>query len=455
MATGILVVDDEKNIRQSLKGTLEDEGYRVDTAESVEEARDLLTRESYRIIILDVLLPGMGGIDFLRKLKFENNKAFVLVISGHATVDMAVEATKLGAYSFLEKPLNADKLLLEIRNIVERIKIEKEINSLKELTEAEFEMVGDSAAMKKLKDEILKAAPTEGRVLIEGENGTGKELVARAVHKASNRKSKPFVKINCAAIPKDLIESELFGHEKGAFTGALARKIGRIEEADTGTLFLDEIGDMNLETQAKLLRVLEENELVRLGSNKPIRFDVRVISATNKDLFKEIEVGNFREDLYFRLKVIPIKVPPLREHKSDIPLLVRHFLKSFCTKNNKRLKIIDRDALELMKNYPWRGNVRELKNTVERLVIMSEYDIITADYIKGFLQNFEEEPGYTKIINSLDKKEVSLKILTEEFQKEILKKEFMLCKGNVSAIASKLKIDRANLHRKLKKYKIK
>jgi len=453
--TRILIIDDEKNIRQSLKGILEDEGYKVDTAESGEEGFELLGRENYKIIILDVLLPGMSGLDFLKKLKPDNLVAFVLVISGHATVDMAVEATKLGAYNFMEKPLNADKLLLEVKNLMERIKIEKEINNLKALAETEYEMIGNAAAIKKLKEEIAKAAPTDGRVLIEGENGTGKELVARAVHQASNRSAKPFGKINCAAIPKDLIESELFGHEKGAFTGAAARKIGRIEEADTGTLFLDEIGDMNLETQAKLLRVLEENELVRLGSNKPIKFDVRIISATNKDLFKEIEAGNFREDLYFRLKVVPIAVPPLRERRSDIPLLIQHFLKSFCTKNNKHLTAFDPSALELMKSYPWRGNVRELKNTVERIVIMSENDIIGVDEIKNYLQPFKEQPVQTGLTTDFELEGKSLKELTEEFQKRILKDEFIKCKGNVSAIALELKIDRANLHRKLKKFKIK
>ncbi|RKY86648.1 sigma-54-dependent Fis family transcriptional regulator [candidate division KSB1 bacterium] len=451
----ILVIDDEKNIRQSLKGTLEDEGYTVDTAESAEKALNLIADGNYKLIILDVLLPGMNGIEFLKKLREENNNIYVMVISGHATVDMAVEATKLGAYNFLEKPLNPDKLLLEVKNIFERIRIENEIESLRKLADADFEMVGNSTAMKKLREEIVKAAPTDGRVFIEGENGTGKELVARAIHRMSNRRNKPFVKINCAAIPKELIESELFGFEKGAFTGASFRKIGRIEEADTGTLFLDEVGDMSLDTQAKLLRVLEENELLRLGSNKPVKFDVRIISATNKNIMQEIDRGNFREDLYFRLKVIPVYVPPLRERKSDIPLLVNHFLRRFCGKNNKRLKTFDDSALELMKCYSWPGNIRELKNIVERAVIMSEKNVISEEEIKDYLLPQKDESKVFKFEDGLKVENKSLRDLTEEFQKKIIEKEFIKHKGNVSAVASSLKIDRANLHRKLKKFKIK
>jgi len=449
----ILVVDDDKNIRLTLKGVLEDENYICETVKTGEEAVDYVEKEKFDVIFLDVKLPGIDGIEVLRKIKNKFPDTYIIMISGHSDFETAVEATKLGAYNFIEKPLKADKIILELKNIESRKKLEYDLKRLKEVTEGEGEIIGDSEAIRKLKKDIKLAAPSESRVMIFGENGTGKELAARAVHFNSRRKNKPFVKINCAALPKDLIESELFGYEKGAFTGAVSRKIGRIEEADTGTLFLDEVGDMSLDTQAKLLRVLEENEFVRLGGNNTIKFDIRIISATNKDLETEIKNGNFREDLYFRLKVIPITVPPLRERKEDIPVLVWHFSKVFAVKNGKRVKKFSDDALNLFKEYNWKGNVRELKNLVERTIIMVDKDVISSEDIRIMIPTATgtEITQNTGSVRDGD----DFKEIMDNFQKEVLIEKYNEFDGNISKMARSLKMDRANLHRKLKKYGIK
>lgn len=450
----ILIVDDEKNIRLSLTGILKDDGYESNSVSTGEDALALIEKEKFDIIFLDVLLPGMNGIEVLEKINTDFPDIYTIMISGHSDLTTAVQATKLGAYNFLEKPLQADKILLEIKNILSRKKLERDLKTYKEVSDIEEEIIGNSIELNQLKNTIKLAAPSEGRVLIFGENGTGKELVAKAIHFNSKRKDKPFVKINCAAIPKDLIESELFGYEKGAFTGALTRKIGRIEEADTGTLFLDEIGDMNLETQAKLLRVLEENEFVRLGGTKTIKFDIRVISATNKNLEEEIGKGVFREDLYFRLKVIPVYVPPLFKRKDDIPLLVEHFSKIFAFKNGKKVKTFLKDAYELLKKYHWPGNIRELKNLVERANIMINEDIITSENLSYMLP--EVQPIAIKKEHTDDFiMDGDFKNIMDNFQKIVLKEKYNHCDGNISKMAKELDIDRANLHRKLKKYGIK
>jgi len=451
MPQDILIVDDEKNIRRSLRGILEDEGYTVDEAETGSEALDTVKQSFYRTIFLDVKLPDADGIAVLKEIRHLSPESSVIIISGHATIEMAVEATRSGAYTFFEKPLIAEKVLLELEHLKQHRTLEAEMKELKKYAEFD-EMIGSSPLMQELKRLIARIAPSEGRVFITGENGTGKELVARAIHYASSRKNKPFIKINCAALPKDLIESELFGYEKGAFTGASARKIGQIELAHTGTLFLDEIGDMSLDTQAKLLRVLEENEFIRLGGNNPISFNVRIISATNHDLEQKIIDGTFREDLYHRLRVIPVAVPPLRQRREDIPELAYHFMAQCAIKNGKRPVKLHASALCLLQEQEWRGNVRELRNVMERIAIMTDKSVVSADDIDIFL------PHSGAAVKDLDYPVTegnSLREMTDSFVESILLQEYNRCGGNVSKIAAKLKIDRANLHRKLKAFGIK
>jgi len=452
MKNTILIVDDEKNIRRTLRGILEDEGNTVEDAGSGEAALAMIKNSFFPIIFLDVVLPGMQGIDVLKEIKKISPESYVVVMSAHANVEMAVEATRHGAYNFFEKPLNPDKVILEIEHIESRRRMEAEVVELRKLAGWD-DMIGDSPPMTSLKKLIVKIAPADSRVLITGENGTGKELVARAIHTNSRRNNRPFVKINCAALPKDLIESELFGYEKGAFTGALQRKIGRIEEAHTGTLFLDEIGDMSLDTQAKLLRVLEENELVRLGGNKTIAFDVRVISATNQDIPALIRDGNFREDLYYRLRVIPVTVPPLRERREDVPLLVHHFSRVFAEHNDKPPLSFDEKALGKLCDHPWPGNIRELKNVIERICIMNESAVINESEVVNYLPAASgygaEEPAVP------DAGGRSLREMMDHYEKTILRNELTRHDGNVSRLAAALKVDRANLHRKLKQLGIK
>ncbi len=451
MGTNILIVDDEPGIRSSVQGVLEDEGYRVNSFAGGEEVLSFLDREEADVVLLDVVLQGMNGLETLKKIRENRPRIKVIMMSGRADIATAVSATKLGAHNFFEKPLNMDQLLLALRNLDAQIAMEKRVQSLEHLVGWEMEMVGSSEPMLELRKAIARAAPTEGRVLITGENGTGKELVARAIHQESMRKNGPFVSLNCAALPRDLVESELFGYEKGAFSGALKQKPGRIENANGGTLFLDEIGDMGLETQAKLLRVLEENEAVRLGGGKPYHFDVRVISATNKELFKEIEAGRFREDLYYRLNVIPLNVVPLRERKEDIPGLADHFLLHICGKTGKGMKSWGRGAMDVLRAYDWPGNVRELKNFVERLVIMSEKESISASEMSSILAPLNV-PDKTAIEEG---EGLSFRELVERFEKRLLIQGLKQTNGNASELARMLKIDRAFLHKKLKEYGIK
>src|SRR5574337_948532 len=366
----ILVVDDEKNIRSSLEGILKDEGYRVRGVPTGEDLLKQVAQTVPDLVILDVWLPGMDGLQALTELKRLHPALPVVMISGHGTVETAVKATRLGAYDFIEKPLSLEKTILAVRNALDRQRLEMENRALRQTLEQRYEIVGESPAIQALRTQIQSAAPSHGRVLIRGESGTGKELIARAIHRQSLRADKPFVEGNCAAIPDEWIESELFGHEKGAFTGATTKRHGKFELADGATIFLDEVGDMSLKPQAKVLRVLQEQTFERVGGSESLTVDVRVIAASNKDLLEEIRRGAFREDLFYRLSVIPFEVPPLRERQEDIPILARYFLLSFCQEHGKPEKEISPEAMELLIDYPWPGNVRELRNVIERMVIM-------------------------------------------------------------------------------------
>src|SRR5215831_11471031 len=372
----ILIIDDEAAIRDSLKMTLEYEGYEVIGAATGQEGLALVERETPDLVLLDVKMPGMDGLEVLDRLRSVNDALTVVVISGHGTISTAVEATKKGAFDFIEKPFASDRVLVSLRNALDQRRLRDENRSLKRAVEIRNQMIGESMGLKQVENAIRRAAPTNATVLIQGESGVGKELVARTIHRFSHRSRERFVQVNCAAIPEDLIESELFGHEIVSFTGATEKQVGKFEQADRGTIFLDEVGDMSPKTQAKVLRVLQEGEVERLGSARTNKVDVRVIAATNKNLEEEIEKGHFREDLYFRLAVIPIYVPPLRERPDDIPQLVRHFMEYFARENNMRPKRITPAAIETLQRHRWKGNIRELRNTVERLIIMTSGDSI-------------------------------------------------------------------------------
>ncbi len=383
----ILVVDDEESIRRSLGGLLSDEGYRVGSAADGDTALAALDGDDADLVLLDIAMPGRDGMQVLEELHRTRPALPVVMMSGHGTIETAVRATRLGAFDFIEKPLSVEKLLLTIEHALEQSRLERENQRLRSEALRAHQILGDSEPIQKLKQQIGQAAPTNGWVLITGENGTGKELVARQIHVQSRRAEGPFVEVNCAAIPEELIESELFGHEKGAFTGAIARKRGKFELADRGTIFLDEIADMSLKTQAKVLRILQEHKFERVGGTETIEVDVRVIAATNKDLEKEIEAGHFREDLYYRLAVIPFHVPPLRERREDIPSLVRAFVEEFCADSGTRAVKIAPRAMSLLQGYAWPGNVRELRNLTERLVLMSPGARITPDDLPDALRD--------------------------------------------------------------------
>jgi two-component system nitrogen regulation response regulator NtrX len=455
----VLIVDDEPHIRRSLEGLLSDEGHSAFSCASGEEALDRVRRESFDAVLLDVMLPGMNGLEVLERIRPLLPDAEIVMMSGQADVGTAVKAVQSGARQFLEKPVDPDRLLFELRNLESQKALEAKLASLETLVESENEMIGESEAMVRLRQDIAKAAPSEGRVLIFGENGTGKELVARAVHGRSRRRDRPFVSLNCAALPQALVESELFGYAKGAFTGAVSRKSGLFETAHGGTLFLDEIGDMATETQAKLLRVLQENEAVRVGGTTPYPFDVRVIAATNKNLTEEISAGRFREDLFYRLNVVPLHVPPLRSRGEDVVLLANVFLERICRKTGKGMLRWDPDAPEMMRKYEWPGNVRELRNFVERLVIMGEGKVITAPEVRRALPFTTAEAAPARNARVMESPlydpDRSLHENLEEYEKEILIRGFRESGGNVSLLSRRLKIDRANLHRKLKEYGIK
>jgi len=453
----VLVIDDEENILKTLSGILTSEGYEVVTAATGGDGIARASEQSFDCILLDVWLPDTDGLQVLRELKREDIIRPVVMMSGHSTITTAVEATKLGAYTFLEKPLDLERLLLTIRNALRQIELEREIILLKEGVSEDHLLIGNSPGLEKLRALIAQVAPTNTRVLITGENGTGKEIVARAIFQGSKRTNKPFVKVNCAAIPQELIESELFGHEKGAFTGATESKPGKFELANGGTIFLDEVGDMSVATQAKVLRVLEEQEFERVGGKKPMKVDVRVIAATNQDLPKQIENGNFRPDLYFRLNVIPIVAPPLREHIDDLNMIAAHFLARYAAEHNQRPKRLSTEALKILKGYNWPGNVRELRNLMERLVILTPGDEIVSADLAGIIPGVDrpfEVPvsagtGSTNaFLGQYDT--VPLRDAIAECEREMILRRLKSCDGNVKRTAEELGLERSHLYKKMK-----
>lgn len=448
MARTILVVDDEANILRSVEGILSDEGFEVVSAESGKEALEKIDQLIPDLVLLDIWMPGMDGIETLVKIKETYPYLQVVIMSGHGTIETAVKATKLGAYDFIEKPLSMEKLLHSVKKALDYYQLEEEISLLKQKHREKANLTGHSEPIQRLKEQIRIVAPTNAWVLISGENGTGKELVAHYIHRLSKRSNKPMVEVNCAAIPEDLIESELFGHEKGAFTGAGSMRKGKFDLAHEGTIFLDEIGDMSLKAQSKTLRILQEQKFERVGGTRTIEVDVRVIAATNKDLEAEIEKGTFRDDLFFRLNVIPIKVPPLRERSEDIPELVEEFIGEFSVSTNIEPKRMSGSALELLKKYPWPGNVRELKNLVERLMIMSPGKVIeAADIPAPFNQTHGQEPAFEPRILS-----DTLKEAKNQFERAFLEAKLREYAWNISQTAEAIGIERSNLHKKIKAY---
>ena len=449
----ILIVDDEKNIRSSLEGILKDEGYRVRGAPTGEDFLKQVGQGVPDLVILDVWLPGMDGLQALEEVKRIHPELPVIMISGHSTVETAVKATRLGAYDFIEKPLSLEKTILAVRNALDHQRLEQENLALRQTLEERYELVGESPAIQALRIQIQSAAPSHGRVLIRGESGTGKELIARAIHRQSLRAERPFVEVNCAAIPDELIESELFGHERGAFTGATTKRRGKFELADGGTIFLDEVGDMSLKTQAKVLRVLQEQTFERVGGNETLTVDVRVIAASNKNLEDEIQRGSFREDLFYRLNVIPFEVSPLRDRKEDIPLLSSHFLRRFSREYGKREKGLDPDALDLLVQYPWPGNVRELRNVMERMVIMVAQEVIRQEDLSQSLRS-RVLVGVEGAAGPAPEAEGTLRDARDRFEREFILRRLKDTHWNITRAAERLGIERSNLHRKMKGYGI-
>ena len=448
MAVTVLIVDDEESILQSLSGVLEDEGFEVIVSKDGPDALRKVEEQMPDVVLLDIWMPGMDGIETLSHIMKLNPHPQVIMMSGHGTIESAVKATKLGAYDFIEKPLSLEKVILTINNALNQSRLEQEISLLKQKTRDRYQITGDSPAIRLLKEQIRIVAPTDAWVLIKGENGTGKELVAHTIHRLSKRSHKPMVEVNCAAIPEELIESELFGHEKGAFTGATVMKKGKFDQAHMGTLFLDEIGDMSLKAQSKTLRILQEQKFERVGGTKTIHVDVRVIAATNKDLEEEIKKGNFREDLYFRLNVIPIRVPPLRERVEDIPALIDDFMKEFQQNTNLEPKEFSDDSIELLQRYHWPGNVRELKNLVERLLIMCPKSVIKAEDIPP---PYNMKGKADDVLENLFQIE-SYREAKMRFEISFLRSKLRQFKGNISHTARAIGMERSHLHKKIKEY---
>jgi two-component system nitrogen regulation response regulator NtrX len=462
MSRLILIVDDEESIRQSLTGALKDEGYRVAVANSGGEALEFLKSERPDAVLLDIWMPEMDGIETLKRIKTDWPDLIVLMMSGHGNIETAVKATKLGAFDFIEKPLSLERILLSLQNAASVSDLTRENQVLRKQVQKIRALIGNSHAMKQIQEVIRRVAPTTGSVLITGENGTGKELVAHSIHALSPRYNKPFIEVNCAAIPEELIESELFGHEKGAFTGATQLRRGKFDLAHGGTLFLDEIGDMSLKTQAKILRILQEQKFERVGGSQTISVDVRIVAATNKDLKAEIQRNQFREDLYYRLNVIPFLIPPLRERKEDIPVLANHFLKEFTSAYGRKERALTQEGLGVLHAYPWPGNVRELKNLIERLVILTseaeEGVPITAahllDQLKGeILHDFSPDPNASEVLPGVSPAR-NLRDARQEFEKEFILKTLKDLDWNISRAAQVLGIERSYLHRKIKSYGI-
>ena len=442
----ILIVDDEQGIRESLAAVLRDEGYAVDSTETAEAALEWLARRRCDVIMLDIWLPGIDGLEALGRVQSLESPPVVIMISGHGTIETAVRATKLGAFDFIEKPLSIDKTLLTLRHALEQRELITENQSLRREIQGRYRIIGDSVPMKALRQQLALAAPTNGRVLVYGESGVGKELVAHALHHLSLRAENRFVEVNCAAIPEELIESELFGHLKGSFTGAVDDKTGKFEEADGGTLFLDEVGDMSLRTQAKVLRVIEEQRFAPVGSSGNLTVDVRVVAATNKNLSDEIQKGNFREDLFYRLNVIPFFVPPLREHLEDIPTLANDFLVEFARAYGRRPKRLAEPALETLLEYRWPGNVRELRNLIERLVIMVPGERIERRHLPPALQRNAGRAENSAAASGFS----TLQEARSAYERDYILRKLEDNRGNVSRTAEALGLERSHLYRKMK-----
>ena len=443
----ILIADDEKSIRKTLREILEYESYKVDEAVDGAQAFEMLKEGDYDCALLDIKMPKMDGMEVLDKIKATDCDTPIIMISGHGTVENAVEATKKGAYDFIQKPPDLNRLLVTVRNALEKANLVTETKVLRRKVGKTREIIGESPAIQKIKDTIDRVAPTEARVLVTGENGTGKELVARWVHEKSNRRDAPLVEVNCAAIPTELIESELFGHEKGAFTSAIKQRIGKFEQANGGTLFLDEVGDMSLSAQAKVLRALQENRITRVGGDRDILVDVRIVAATNKDLLKEVEEGRFRVDLYHRLSVIIIHVPSLNERSDDVPLLAEKFVKEVCEDYGIPKKVITPKALEELKTMNWEGNIRELRNVIERLVILSDQKI-TETEVRNFVTNTTAKDTPTDLFEQYDK----FQDFKEHIEKLFIEHKLRKFGWNVSKTAEVLDIQRSHLYNKIEKY---
>ncbi len=444
----VLIIDDEYDICQSIKMILEYEDYYVEYTTDPVDGLSKIKYGDYSILLLDISMPHKNGFEILNFIKEKEIDIKTIIISAHSNIENAVKATKLGAFDFLEKPIDRDKLIIAVRNAANQISLQKENKKLKTELLTTNKIIGNSRAIQNILETITKVAKTDARILITGENGTGKELVAQEIHRQSLRSKKELVEVNCAAIPHELIESELFGHEKGSFTGAIKQRIGKFELADGGNLFLDEIGDMSLQAQAKVLRAIEENKIERVGGSQKIDIDVRIISATNKDLQNEITKGNFREDLFHRLNVIPIHIPPLRERKDDIPLLVDHFTKLICNKNKFPLKTFTSNAIKTLQNFSWKGNVRELRNVIERIVIMSSSNEITDKDVNYFYSSSNS------ITDDLFDIKNSFQDFKEKAEKAFIIKQLNANNWNMSKTAEILGIQRSHLYNKLKKYKI-
>ncbi len=440
----VLIVDDEAGIRQSLGGVLRDEGYPVEQAGSGEACLELLGHKSFHVVLLDIWLPGMDGLETLERIQQMETPPAVVMISGHGNVESAVRATKLGAYDFIEKPLSIEKTLVTVKNALAAQQLAQENTRLRRDEESRYQIVGESVPVKALRQQLELMAPTNGRVLIYGESGTGKELVARAIHLLSQRRAEQFVEVNCAAIPEDLIESELFGHLKGSFAGAADNKTGKFQKADGGTLFLDEVGDMSLQMQAKVLRVLDEQRFQPVGSSEAVTVDARVIASTNKDLDREIARGNFREDLFYRLNVIPVYLPPLRERLEDVPLLADVFLKEFAATYGRKPKQLAPDALAALQKYSWPGNVRELRNVIERLVILSPQDKIERRHLPPLV--FRQARGG----DGASREFATLQQARAAYERDFILKKLEENNGNVSRAAEALGLERSHLYRKMK-----
>jgi len=446
----VLIVDDDERMIKALQDILEFKGFSVDLAKDGEEALDKVKQKDFDALVLDIILPKKDGMEVLKEVVTDKPQLPVIVISGHGTIRLAVESTKLGAYDFLEKPLDAERVLITLKNAVEKYRLEKKVNSLIRNSLERYKMIGKSQAIRNIFKTIEQAAPTHGRILIQGESGTGKELVARAIHHLSARSDGPFIRLNCASIPEELIESELFGYKKGAFTGAVADKEGLFKMANGGTLFLDEIGDMSLRAQAKVLRAIEEGEIQKLGGVDFEQVDARIITATNKKLEQLIAEKKFREDLYYRLNVVTIYVPPLRERKEDIPVLIAHFNKLFSDENNVKRRTFTTDAIILLMEYDWPGNIRELKNVVEYLVVVNDNEIV--DQQLAFQAVYRNETYAQKTYFS--NRNITLKEARESFEKEMILNRLAALNWNISRTAKELGLDRTNLYKKMVRYGI-